>query len=36
LKDHFEKVSGLEVKEFDAPKAESAAKPKKRAAKKEA
>jgi DNA-directed RNA polymerase subunit alpha len=37
LKDHFEKVSAVEVKEFDAPKAaEGAAKPKKRASKKEA
>jgi len=36
LKDHFEKVSAVEVKEFDAPKAEAAAKPKKRVPKKEA
>ncbi len=36
LKDHFEKVSVVEVKEFDAPKAEGSAKPKKKAAKKEA
>ena len=36
LKDHFEKVGAVEVKEFDAPKSEGAAKPKKRAAKKEA
>jgi DNA-directed RNA polymerase subunit alpha len=34
LKDHFEKVAALEIKEFEAPKAE--AKPKKRATKKEA
>jgi len=37
LKDHFEKVSAVEVKEFDAPKPTGpAAKPKKRASKKEA
>jgi len=36
LKDHFEKVSAVEAKEFDVPKAEGAAKPKKRASKKEA
>jgi DNA-directed RNA polymerase subunit alpha len=36
LKDHFEKVATLEAKEFDAPKTEKVAKPKKRAAKKEA
>ncbi len=35
LKEHFEKVAVVEVKEFEAPKAEGAAKPKKRASKKE-
>ena len=37
LKDHFEKVTVVEIKEFDAPKAEESSKPaKKRAPKKEA
>jgi len=35
LKDHFEKVGVVEVKEFDAPKAEGAAKKKAPAKKKE-
>lgn len=34
LRDHFEKVSGVEVKEFEAPKAAVSAEPKKRATRK--
>ena len=36
LKDHFEKLAAVEVKEFEASKSEKAAKPKKKASKKEA